>query len=152
MGLLCFRVWFIWWASLLLIQEMATLVLQVVPGLSSRSGVPHQLRGVLTPKWMLPWIMNQVWVTITIAFRRDLNRFHLCCFWGPAEVPVADFGEEDISTEAEKKRHRRSRSASITRRLVPLARYPSAPIDFSSRERSRALLEQIFNNEIYQLK
>ena len=51
-------------------------------------------------------------------------------FQGPAEVPMANFGEGDISTEAETRRQRRSRSAIFSRRLVPLARSASASIDF----------------------
>ena len=72
----------------------------------------------------------------TCCFRRDLGQFHLCSFSGPVEVPIVDFGEGDISTEAETRRQRRSRSARIFRRLVPLARSTSASIDFSGRDRS----------------
>ena len=81
----------------------------------------------------------------TYCFRGDLGQFHLCSFSGPIEVPVIDFGEGDISTETETRRKRRSRSAGISRRLVPLARSASASIDFSGQEHSRALLEQAFD-------
>ena len=37
----------------------------------------------------------------TFCIRRDLGRFHLCSFSVPIEVPAVDFGERDISTEAE---------------------------------------------------
>ena len=50
---------------------------------------------------MLPWIMNQVWVSFTFALGEIGVDFHLCCFSGPAEVPLTNFGEEAISTEAE---------------------------------------------------
>ena len=82
----------------------------------------------------------------TFCIRRDLGRFHLCFFSGPVEAPAGDFGEGDISTEAEAGRQRRSRSARFSRRLVPLARSASASVDFSGRNHSRALLEQAFDN------
>ena len=72
----------------------------------------------------------------TCCFRGDLVQFHLCSFSGPLEVPIVDFGEGDISTEAETRRQRRSRSARISRRLVPLARSAPASIDFSGRDHS----------------
>ena len=78
--------------------------------------------------------------------RGDLGRSHLCSFSGPIEVPAVEFGEGDISTEAETRRQRSSRSAIISRRLVPLARSASASIDFSGRDHSRALLEQAFDD------
>ena len=84
--------------------------------------------------------------------RRHFSRFSPLLFLGPAEVPVANFVEVDISTEAETKRQRRSRSAGITRRLVPLAQNASASIDFPSREHRRTLLEQAFDDGMYQLK
>ena len=88
----------------------------------------------------------------TICIRRDLGRFHLCSFSGPIEVPAVEFGEGDISTEAETKRQKRSRSARISRRLVPLARRASASIDFFGRGPSRTLLEQVFDDGMYHSK
>ena len=85
----------------------------------------------------------------TCCFRGDLGQSHLCSFLGPIEVPTVDFGEGDISTEAETRRQRRSRIARISRRLVPLARSASASIDFSGRNHSRALLEQAFDDGWY---
>ena len=80
---------------------------------------------------MLPWIMSQVRYKLTFVLIDICVGFDLCCFSGPAEVPIAKFGDGDISTEAETKRPRRSRS------LVPLARSASASIDFSIRDHSR---------------
>ena len=57
----------------------------------------------------------------TCCIRGDLGQFDLCSFSGPIEVPAVEFGEEDISTKAETRRQRRSRSAIISRRLVPPA-------------------------------
>ena len=82
----------------------------------------------------------------TCCIRRGLGQSHLCSFSGPIEVPIVEFGEGDISTEAETRRQRRSHSARISRRLVPLARSASASIDFSGRDHSRALLEQAFDD------
>ena len=82
----------------------------------------------------------------TCCIRGDLGPSHLCSVSGPIEVPAVEFGEGDISTEAETRKQRRSRSARISRRLVPLARSASASIDFSGREHSRALLEQAFDD------
>ena len=88
----------------------------------------------------------------TFCIRGDLGQFHLCSFSGPIEVPAVEFGEGDISTEAETRRQRRSRSARISRRLVPLAQSASASIDFSGRDHSRTLLEQAFDDGMYRLK
>ena len=85
----------------------------------------------------------------TCCIRGDLCRSHLCPFLGPIEVPIVDFGEGDISTGAETRRHRRSRSARISRRLVPLARSASASIDLSGRNHSWVLLEQVFDDGRY---
>ena len=88
----------------------------------------------------------------TFCIRGDLGQFHLCSFSGPIEVPGVQFGERDISTEAETRRHRRSRSARISRCLVPLAQSASASIDFSGRDYSRTLPEQVFDDDMYRLK
>ena len=68
----------------------------------------------------------------TCCIRENLGQSHICSFSGPIEVPTVEFGEGDISTEAETGRQRRSRSARISRRLVPLARSASASIDFQT--------------------
>ena len=85
----------------------------------------------------------------TFCIRRDLGRFRLCSFSGSIEVPAVDFGEGDISTDAETRRQRRSRSARISRRLVFLARSASASLDFSGRNHSRTLMTQAFDDGIY---
>ena len=85
----------------------------------------------------------------TCCIRGDLGQSQLCSFSGPIEVPTVEFGEGDISTEAETRRQRRSRSARISCRLVPLARSASASIDFSGRDYSRALREQAFDEGRY---
>ena len=85
----------------------------------------------------------------TCCIRGDLGQSHLCSFSGPIEVPTVEFGEEDISTEAEARRQSRSCSARISRRLVPLAQRASASINFSGRDHSRTLLEQAFDNGRY---
>ena len=82
----------------------------------------------------------------TFCIRGDLGQFNLCPFSSPIEVPAVEFGEGDISTEAETQRQRRSRTARISRRLVPLARSASASTDFSGRDHSRALLDQAFDD------
>ena len=76
-------------------------------------------------------------------------RSHICLVSGPIEDPAFECGEGDISTEAETWRQRRSRSAKISCRLVPLARSASASIDFSGRDHSRVLLEQAFDDGRY---
>ena len=85
----------------------------------------------------------------TCCSRGNLGQSHLCLFLGPIDVPAVEFGEGNISTEAETRRQRRSRSARISRRLVPLARSASASIDFSGRCHSRAMLEQAFDDGGY---
>ena len=66
----------------------------------------------------------------TCCISGDLGQSHLCLFSAPIEVPAVEFGEGDISTEAEMLRQRKSRSARISRRLVLLARSASASVDF----------------------
>ena len=85
----------------------------------------------------------------TCCIRGYLGQSHLCSFSGPIEVPTVEFGEGDISTEAETRRQKRSRSARISRRLVPLARSATASIDFSGWDHIRALLEQAFDEGWY---
>ena len=75
----------------------------------------------------------------TCCSRGHLGQSHLCSFSGPIEVPTVEFGKGDISTEAETRRQRRSRSARISRRLVLLARSASGSIDFSGRDHSQVL-------------
>ena len=84
----------------------------------------------------------------TCCIRGDLGQSHLCSFSGPIEDPIVEFGEGDISTEAETRRQR-SRSAGIFPRLVPLARSASASIDFSGRDHCRTLLEQALGDGRY---
>ena len=96
--------------------------------------------------------MNQVCISFAIALGEIGVDSQLLCISGPAEVPVANFGEKDIFTEAETKRQKRSSSARKIRRLVPLARSASVPIHCSSRESSRIILEQVFDGGIYQLE
>ena len=88
----------------------------------------------------------------TFCIMGDLDQFHLCSFSGPIEVPTIEFGEGDVSTEAEIRRQRRSRRARISGRLVPLARSASASIGFLGRDHSRALLDQAFDDGRYCLK
>ena len=85
----------------------------------------------------------------TCCIRGDLGQSHLCSFSGPIKIPTVEFREGDISTEAETRRQRRSRSARISCHLVPLARSASAAIDFLGRDHSRALLEQAFDDGWY---
>ena len=85
----------------------------------------------------------------TCCVRGDSGRSHLCSFSSPIEVPTVDFGEGDVSTEAETRRQRSSRGPRISCRLVPLARSALASINFSGRDHSRALLEQAFDDGWY---
>ena len=101
---------------------------------------------------MLPWIASQVCIILRVCIRGRFGQSHLYLFSGPLEVPAVGFGEGDISTEAETRRQRISRSARISRRLLPLARNASAAVDFSGHDHSRALLEQAFDDGLYQFK
>ena len=88
----------------------------------------------------------------TCWIRGDLGQFHLCSFSGPLEVPGVEFGDRNISTEAETWGERRSRSARISCRLVLLARSASASIEISGPDHSRAFLEQASDDGMYRLK
>ena len=101
---------------------------------------------------MRPWIMSQACINLRSVLGNIWVAFNLCYLPCPLEVPAVAFGEGELSTEAETKRQRRSRSARISRRLMPLARSASASIDFSGRNHSRTLLEQAFDGSTYQLK
>ena len=59
------------------------------------------------------------------CIRRDLNRLTSGCSFGPAATALVDPGTGDVSTEAEMRKSRRSRSAMVTRGLVLLARSAS---------------------------
>ena len=96
--------------------------------------------------------MSQVWNSLFFVLGEIWVSFHLCYLSGPVEVPLADFGEGEIWTEAETKKQRRSGSARISRRLVPLAQSASASIDFLGRDHSRTLFEQVFDDGMYQMK
>ena len=87
----------------------------------------------------------------TFCIRLDLGRFHLCSFSGLIKNPAVDSGEGDISTEAETRRQRRSRSARISCRLLPLARSTSTSVKLSGCDHSRTLLEQTFDDGKYHL-
>ena len=63
------------------------------------------------------------------------------CFTGVSEAAIISFGCDDIRTEAETRSQFRRRRAVVTRRLFPLAGSAPVPLDSSSRERSRELLE-----------
>ena len=95
---------------------------------------------------MLPWIASQVCSILRVYSGGDLVSLISVLFSGPIEVPEVEFGEGDISTEAEVRGQRRSGSARISRRVVPLARSASASVDFSGRDHSRAFLEQAFDD------
>ena len=101
---------------------------------------------------MLLWIASQICIILRVFIRGRFGQSHLYLFSGPLEVPAVGFGEGDISTETETRWQRRSTSARISRRLVPLARSASASVDFSGRDHSRALLEQAFDDDLYQFK
>ena len=98
----------------------------------------------------MDYISSMNWSTFCI--RQDLGRFHLCSLSGPTEVLAVDLGVGDISTETEARRQRRSKSARISRRFVPLARSASASVDFSGPDHSRTLHEQVVDDGMYRLK
>ena len=88
----------------------------------------------------------------TFCIRGDLGQFHLYSSAGPLEIPAVEFGQGDISTEAEARRQRRSNKAKISRRFVPVARSASASVEFLGRNHSRTLLEQAFDDCMCRLK
>ena len=52
----------------------------------------------------------------------------------------------DVSTEAEVRQMRRWKQAVITRRLVPWSGQEPGPVDVGSKERTRVMLEQAFDD------
>ena len=55
----------------------------------------------------------------------------------------------DIPTEVETRRQSKQQRAAVTRRLVPLAGSAPVPLDSANCERSRELLEDAFDNDMY---
>ena len=96
--------------------------------------------------------MSQVRVNFTFALGKIWVNFHLCCFSAATEDPVVTFEEEENfhrgwNEEAEKIK----KCQNISTFSVFSARCIS-PIDFSSRDHSRILFEQAFDDGMYQLK
>ena len=129
-------------------QTLVTLLLRVVPGTEFEVG-RTSCEDDVGATVHAPMEYESSMYCSTCCIRGDLGQCHFCLFSGPREFPAAEFGEGDISTEAEMRRQRRSRSARISRRLVPLARSASASIDFLVRDHSRVLLEQAFDDGWY---
>ena len=94
--------------------------------------------------------MSQVWVNFLFGLSEIRVDFHLL-FLGPEEVPVANFGEGGISTDAETKKQGGSRSARTTRSLVPLARSGSASNNFRVESAVDPYCSN-FDNSMYLLK
>ena len=131
--------------SLLVIQKSVTLVLRVCSGTEFEVGHTSFEEGFgATVHAPMDYESSMFFSTCCIG--GDLDQSHLCSFSGPIDVPAVELGEGDISTQAETQRQKRSRSARISCRLVPLARSASASIDFSGRDHSRTLLEQAFDD------
>ena len=87
----------------------------------------------------------------TFCIRGDLGRLSSLLFFRSNRSPSNWIWRGDISTKAETRRQRRSRSARISHRLMPLARSASTSVDVSDRDHSRTLLEQAFDDGKYHL-
>ena len=70
---------------------------------------------------------------------------------GAGDVPCFS-GAGNASTEAEVRHKKRRKHAVITRRFVPLSGQEPGPIEFGSRERSKKMLEQAFDDGIGEFK
>ena len=96
---------------------------------------------------MLPWRFRQVCSIIKLSFDKLGIVFYGFTFPGPAgDVPCFS-ASGDLSTEAEVRQKTRRKHAVITRRLVPLSGREPSPVELESRERSRQLLEQVFDDD-----
>ena len=69
-------------------------------------------------------------------------------FMGVSQATMISSGCVDIPTEAETRSQTRRRHAVVTRRLVPLAGIAPVHLASSSHERSRELLEEVFDTGI----
>ena len=120
--------------------------LRAVPGPDLLWGALLPVGRLLALFLVLPWKFRQV-CSIDMLYFGKFATIHYGLFFpgvtsdGPC---VSEAG--DVSTEAEVRRLRRQRQAVITRRLVPLSGEVPGPVDFGSRERSRVLLEQAFDD------
>ena len=72
----------------------------------------------------------------TFCIRRDLGQFHLCSFSGPIEVPAVEFGEGDISTEAETRRQEIKKCQNLSSFSASSAKCVSVNRRFGSRPQS----------------
>ena len=76
---------------------------------------------------------------------------HARYFIGAGEAPIISSGCDDIPTEAETRSQFRHRLAVVTL-LVPLASNAPVTLASASRERSRELLEEAFDNGMYHFR
>ena len=110
------------------------------------------MRRLLALLQVLPWKFRQVCSIIVLSFGK-LTTIHYELSYPGATSDGPCFSEAgDVSTEAEVRRSRRRKQAVITRRLVPLSGQEPDPVDFSSQERSRVMLEQAFDDGIVDFK
>ena len=71
---------------------------------------------------------------------------------GVSEAAMISSGCDDITTETETRSQFRRRPAVVTRRLFPLAGSAPVPLASNSRERNRELLEEVFDNGMYDFR
>ena len=137
-------------ASRLVLQDMLVLLIPVIPEPNLNLGGLHRLTSVQTVQWWFPWIVCPVCIKHAIALGEIWVNLHPCCLLGPVETVSVVPGLDDVSTGGQKRRRRTTTSAMITHHLTPLSRCTLSAIDSGSHERSRALLDQAFDEFMYQ--
>ena len=122
------------------------MAFRAVPEHSLWWGALRPKRRLLALRQVLPWKFHQVCCINVLCFGK-LETIRFCfSFPGAASDGPCFSRAGDVSTEVEVRHKRRRMQAVITRRFVPLSGQEPGPVGFGSREWSRELLEQAFDD------
>ena len=118
-----------------------------VPEPSLLWGALRPKRRLLALRQVLPWKFRQVCSIRMLCFGKLGTIWFCFSFPGAASNGLCFSGAGDVSTEEEVRHKESRRQAVITRRFVPLSDQEPGPVGFGSRELSRELLEQPFDDD-----
>ena len=119
---------------------------RVVPEPNLLWGALRPVRRLLALRLVLPWKFRQVCSITVLDFGKFATIQCELSFPGAASDGPCFSEAGDASTETEVRHTWRRKQAVITRRLVPLSDEEPSPVDAGSHERSRVMLEQVFDD------
>ena len=124
------------------------VVSRAVPEPNLLWGALHPVRRLQAHRKELPWKFRQVCSISVLCFGKLalFSKLYELSFPGAASDGPGFSEAGDVSTEAEVRQMRRRKQAVITQRFVPLLCQEPGPVDVGSRERSRTMLEQAFDD------